>query len=282
MRPTQEGIRLAAYARWEHRGRLHGFDQSDWLAAERQHRFDRNYRVVVADRLDGDAPRAVGSPNFRRCRFCSSAAPRSRFPDLLSIFPDSFGLGSPVAFDQCEDCVSAFSEELDPALLRFVSPFLASERNRSKPTGGIPVAAFKGLVKFALALMPLDDLEEHEDTIEWVGNPDHEFDLSVFRDLSCVVHQTPRDFPASWAALAKKTDEEEAWPSMLFFLGLKRSILQIIVPLSRRDDDLEISPSSHPDVLPPSPFGLGFDPISRFVLPIDSEKRSLGQHRLVA
>ena len=284
MKLPLEGIRQAAYDRWEHRGRSHGFDRLDWLAAERQERFDRNYRVVAADRLNQVDPRVVGSTTTRRCRFCGGASPRVEFTETVAIFPANFGPGSPLAIDQCEDCASTFADEIDPALLRFVGPYLRPTEGDVAPSGSISVAAFKGLVKLAISVMPVDQLDDYEETIDWVGNPDHDFDLSVFRDMACVIHPVSSPFPASWSALAEKTEEGEAWPSMLYFLGLKRVILQITVPLGRRDDELEIPTSSLPDVLPPSPFGLGFDPIARLILPIRSISRitSLPATRLVA
>jgi hypothetical protein len=284
MKVSPEGIRQAAYARWEHRGRCHGFDRQDWIAAELQARFELNYQVVAADRLDGNAPRVLGAPTSRRCRFCGGANPRVEFSDSVAIFPANFGPGSPLALDQCEDCASGFAEEIDPALLRFVGPYLRPIERDTTPASGISVAAFKGLVKLALSVMPLDQLDEFEETIDWIGNPDHDFDLSVFRGMACVIHQVPTSFPASWSALAQRMDDGEAWPSMLFFLGLKSVILQIAVPMGRLDDELEIPASSLPDVLPPIPFGLGFDPITRLVLPITSQSRAaaLRATRLVA
>ena len=42
------------------------------------------------------------------------------------------------------------------------------------------MAAFKGLAKAALALVPEDDLQFFEDAVEWVSNPDHGLDsLSI-------------------------------------------------------------------------------------------------------
>lgn len=268
MRPTSEGIRLAAYERWERRGRVHGFDRADWLAAERQQRFARNYRVVAADRLDTDAPRAVGHPTRRRCRFCGQGAPRAAFGGPVPIFGPGLGPGGPVAFDQCDECVAAFADGIDPALARFLRPACGPHARGEGYAGAIAVDAFKGLVKLALAAMPPDLLDEHEETIEWVGNPDHDFDLNVFRDLACVVHECAEPSPASWSALAARQGDDEAWPSTLFFLGTGRAVFQIAVPLGRGDDDLDVPLSAVPDVLPPSPFGPWHDPDRRSTLPV--------------
>src|SRR4051812_23947278 len=98
MTPTSEQVRTSAYDRWERRGRTHGSDRADWLAAERQQNFACNYRVVAADRLDRAEPRPVGDRDRRRCRFCGQARPRTDFADATPIFPGFLGDGSPIAF----------------------------------------------------------------------------------------------------------------------------------------------------------------------------------------
>ena len=104
--------------------------------------------------------------------------------------------------------------------------------------------------------------------MEWVANPDHDFDLRVFQGLACVVHVVPRPFPASWSALAKLTDPDEPWPSTLFFLGLGHVVFQAAVPLGQEDDEREVPIGAAPDVYPPSPFGPDHDPVARVLLPI--------------
>ncbi|MDB5349801.1 MAG: hypothetical protein JWN86_1048 [Planctomycetota bacterium] len=270
MRPTIDQIRTAAYGRWERRGRVHGFDRADWNAAEKQQILFVNYRVLTADRLDSEAPRAIGDPSRRRCRFCRQATPRAEFSSRVRIIPDYLGPGSPVAFDQCQECASHFSETVDPGLAQFVRPFLVGSSSTLPGAAGIAVDAYKGLVRLALSVMPVSDLEDHEDTVEWVSNPDHDFDLNVFRDLTCTVHVVPAAFPASWVALAKLKDDREAWPSMLFFLGTSHVVFQILVPLGQRDSDHDGVPITVPDILPPSPFGPEHEPIARVMLPIVS------------
>ena len=265
MQATIEGVRRAAFARWEHRGHVHGFDPADWLAAEQQERFAQNYRVVAADRLDADAPRAIGSPTRRRCRFCDHGIPRATFAQNVPVFPASFGPGVPIAFDQCEGCVAEFTGGIDLALARFVD-LGVGEADRV----GIPVDVFKGLTRLALAVMPASDLDDHEETNDWIANQDHAFDFNVFRGLACVLHLSPTVFPASWSALARRECDDEAWPSMLYFLGLGRLIYEIAIPLAQRDDDLDVPLAARPDVQPPCPFGLGFDPIARRILPISA------------
>ena len=112
-----------------------------------------------------------------------------------------------------------------------------------------------------------------------MGSPDHDFDLNVFRDLACVVHHVEEPFPAPWSALAVRTDDDEVWPSTLYFLGSGRAVLQAAVPLGRRDDDMDVPLSTMPDVLPPSPFGPWHDPVARTILPIVACSPALGLAR---
>ena len=190
------------------------------------------------------------------------------FPDGVSVFPPSYGAVSPVAYDQCSECIAEFASGIDAAL----ASFLGLGDSAPPALRRIPVDAFKGLTKLALALMPQADLEDHEETIDWVGNPDHDFDLSVFRGFTCALHITPTPYPACWSALARRDCDEDC-PSMLFFLGHGRTVYQIAVPLNQRDDDLDTPIASLPDVLPPCPFGLGFDPTERRILPIVAHDR---------
>ena len=269
MRPTLEQIRTAAYDRWDRRGRVHGFDRIDWQAAERQQRFAVNYRVIAADRLDSDAPRAIGDPVRRRCRFCGQAPPRTVFSGCVTVFPEYLGIGSPVAFDHCDDCTAFFAKTIATGLARFVQPFFAGSSAR-QTAAGIGVDAFKGLIQLALAIMPALDLDDHEDTVEWISNPDHDFDLNVFRDLTCAVHVVANVFPASWAALAKRTDREELGPALLFFLGTGHVVFQVPVPLGQSESDDDGATATVLDHFPPSPFGPEYDPIARVLLPIGS------------
>ena len=87
--------------------------------------------------------------------------------------------------------------------------------------------------------MPEGELQAFEDAIEWVGNPDHEFDARVFHGLDCTLHVLPAPHPTPWIALARRTNPEATVPFMLFFLGTGRVVYQLAVPLCVRDEDLD-------------------------------------------
>jgi hypothetical protein len=262
MSPTEGQVRLAAYSRWESRGRVHGFDRADWLAAERHQRFVVNYDVVAAERLDSNTSRAIGVAARRRCRFCGQASPRTTFEEAgCPVFPVFLGARGPIAFDQCDECRQQFGDGIDLAFAHFLRPYRDGSMVENE---GIAVDAFKGLLKLAIAVMPPGDVDDHEDLIEWLSNPDHAFDLNAFRQYACSVHVSPSPFSAAWSALASRTSDEEGWPLRLFFLGAAHVTLQIPVPFGALEDET----ISTPDVLPPSPFGPESDPIANILLPI--------------
>lgn len=270
MEPKIERIRDAAYSRWERRGRMHGYDRADWLAAERQARFALNYRVVCTDRFDAESPRPIGPIVRRRCRYCAQSTPRTEFAGPVPILPTHLGIGSPVAYDICAECDEGFSEGIDAAIVRFARPFLIDFDGPLARPSAIPVDAYKGLVKIAIALMPASDLEEYEETVEWVANPDHDFDLNVFRDLTCVGWLTNLPSPHPWTILATRIAPDQPWPGRLLFLGIGRVILQVAIPMGQLDEDQDVLVATPPEVCPPSPFGPAFDPVTRVVLPIRS------------
>ena len=87
-----------------------------------------------------------------------------------------------------------------------------------RPSPYVPVAAFKGLTRMAIACLPRRELAAFEDAIEWVGNLDHELDMPSFGPLTCQVQFFSEPFPAPWAVLALKGDDVHM-PHALFHLG---------------------------------------------------------------
>ena len=83
--------------------------------------------------------------------------------------------------------------------------FLTLSRSRwlSGVLPEVPVAVCKAFAKMAVSIMPKEELESFEDTIEWVANPDHEFDVSLMGGLGGYLHHIPAFSPIPWAARAK-------------------------------------------------------------------------------
>jgi hypothetical protein len=241
MIPTFDQISDAAYYRWQRRGYNHGHDRSDWLAAEQELLFAGNYEVVLYEPLDGEARSLVGSPRRRVCRFCERSAPAATFSDARPALPTFLGNRSLWTYEECDDCHEEFSAGIDADL----AAFLARVREGSgggRPAPGISVAALKGLVRTALAVLPGDELHSFEDTIEWVGNPDHEFDVRLFGEVGCDLHVLPAPLAHPWIALARRIDEEAPVPYLLVFVGTGSLVLEAPVPLCIRDEDLDGEP----------------------------------------
>lgn len=280
MFPSRTDIEMAAYYHWARQGRSHGHDHEDWLAAEQDLLFALNYEIAAYFPLDGTGPRPQGRASQRSCRFCERSVPTVTFEEPPLVVPAFLGNSALVSRDVCDDCGASFRENVEGDLERFTQPFLGCPSSRANgelvgsvlfgPTAThlpvtevptrpfVPIAAFKAFVRMGLAIMHGREIESFEDAIEWVSNPDHEFDARAFHGLACLVHALTDPVPIPWVALARRTDPGAPVPFMLFFLGTGRVVFQIALPLCSKDEDLEgedlIIPRS------PSPLGLGQTP----------------------
>ena len=261
MHPTTGQIGVAAYHRWERRGHEHGYHRHDWLAAEQELLFALNYELIASYRLDGIAARFLGPEDGRRCRFCEATAPRATFGAPRLAVPASLGNGSVLSNEVCDDCHTLHLECVGSHLDRFVE---SVRRGDLSSTAFDPIAAFKGLARAALAIVPESELQYFEDAIEWVGNPDHDLDSRSIGGMDCYLHRLAEASPFSWVAAARRSEEDGPFPYMLAFFGTGDLVFQVALPLCVRDEDLEVS-----WVVPraPSPFGVGRGPIeSRLII----------------
>ena len=115
----------------------------------------------------------------------------------------------------------------------------ARPRSASPPPTGIAIPAYKSLIRMALSIMPEDELPAFTDTIEWIGNPDHQFDSALFGGVGCLVYQFHVPVQTPWTSLARRVDDDAPLPYMLFFLASGRVALQLHLPLCSRDEDLD-------------------------------------------
>jgi hypothetical protein len=250
MFPTSDQIRAAAYDRWQGRGSWHGRDRDDWLRAEQDLLFTLNYAVVA--RVGSSPPAENGPlqtrlPGAQACRFCEQAAPRVRFSgahDRLPVLRSNGTLAMSVP-DECDDCRRLFDESFGADLSRLILPIRDGKASGDPLPSSIstqpyvPIAAFKALTRMALACLPRAELATFEAAIEWVNNPDHDFDARAFGPLSCVLHLYAVPFPAPWATLSLRGDHDVPVPYALFHLGDGCAMLQLVVPLGSRDEDLD-------------------------------------------
>ena len=244
MLPSREQIERAAYERWERRGRFHGADQEDWVAAEMDTVFELNYQTVVEFSLAELDQRVIGDVRRPRCRFCEQSPPRAAFSFVRPAIPELVGNSSLFTRELCDECARQFADTIDAEFGRFWESLeamragTASFREIQAPTA-IPIAAYKCLSRMALSLMPEQELSSFTDTIEWVSNPDHAFDRSLFDAAGCLVYQAHVPYRAAWVGLSCRIEEDAPFPYMIFFLGAERLILQIHLPLCALDEDLD-------------------------------------------
>src|SRR4051812_49472669 len=88
MFPSWEEIEKAAYDRWERRGRIHGHDRDDWVAAELDLTFDMNFRTLAEYPLAEKTDRILGAARNPRCRFCEQSPPRAGFSFFRPAVPE--------------------------------------------------------------------------------------------------------------------------------------------------------------------------------------------------
>ncbi len=234
MRPNHSQIQLAAYFHWERRGHAHGHDQTDWLSAEQDLLFSLNYEILRLVRLDGRATVKLSQSKTRVCRFCELTVPRVTFENPVPALPRVLGGWPILATDVCDDCQEQFRESMDAELDAFL---LAMKQGN--PPRRVPIAAIKGLTRLALGFVPLEELDYFADAMEWVINPDHDFDRDALGPLRPSLEYSPEGFASPWAAVARRVDDDEPFPYLLFFLGAAHHVVTLPVPLCQRDEDLE-------------------------------------------
>jgi hypothetical protein len=244
MTPTREQIRRAAYERWERRGRIHGADQEDWVAAEMDTMFRLNYETVAEFWLDSQRPLMLGQDRARRCRFCEHSQPPASFSATVPVIPRQLVNASLFTRELCDGCAEQFAATIDVELSHFwksLKPFPAGKAARQpleRPTS-IPAAAYKSLIKSSLLVMPESELDRFLGTIEWVCNPNDRLDLAQFEDSLCLLYRSHASQGPAWASLCCRTDDGAPLPYALFFLGAEELVLQVQLPLCTRDQDLD-------------------------------------------
>jgi hypothetical protein len=244
MFPSWDEIERAAYDRWERRGRMHGHDRDDWVAAELDLTFEMNFETVIEYPLAEKTDRVLGAARDPRCRFCEQSLPRATFSSIRPAIPELAGNRTLKTRELCDECADQFAGTIDREFATFWQS-LGSIRSAESWLGNspvpaaIPIGAYKALIGMALSIMPEDDLAGFTDTIEWVGNPDQAFDSNLFGGLVCLVYQVHIPYPRAWTALARRIDEQAPFPYVLFFLASERLVVQTHLPLGSHDEDLD-------------------------------------------
>ncbi len=244
MVPTIEQVRQAAYHRWTKRGRFHGDDHEDWLAAQDELTFSLNYQTAAAYPLDGPGALILNDPRGRYCRFCERTAAQVPFGGPMPLLA---GGSSPslASSSMCNECRNGFRDAQADRLERFWMDLAegAGQRDGSARAGrsaNYSLAVFKALAGCALLIMPASDLSYFVDTLEWVGNPHDASDSRLLeRDATCVVYLAPFWSERSWISLARRIEKDAPLPYMVSLLAVGGVLMQISLPLCIRDQDLD-------------------------------------------
>jgi Protein of unknown function (DUF2934) len=238
MLPTRDQIERAAYDRWIRRHRAHGHDRHDWLGAENELTYLLNYQTAAMCALDSSGESTAAGPIA--CRFCERTPSRATFtvprPVVQGLAEST--LSSVQICDECqEDCRDPLAMHCE----NFWKTVHAGDDGHQGARGREfdALAVFKSLVASALLIMPEAELAYFTDTLEWVNNPDHEYDGSLFADTFCHIYQLPSASERPWISLARRIDDEVPFPYMLSFLAWGGVVLQTALPMCLRDQDLD-------------------------------------------
>ncbi len=237
MFPAWEEIQHAAYERWERRGWAHGHDHEDWAAAEMDLAFQQNYRPAAEYPLASTEPVVVGSAAQPRCRFCERSAPRTKFQRPRLIVPHAVAATTLYSAEICDECHKQFATTIDvdfEAFWRALDPPPAED---STPAATVSIGAFKAMVRMAIQIAPARELALFNDTLEWIGNPDHDFDSSLFEGTGCLVYRLHVPYDVPWVSLSRRIDADAPLPYAVFMLVMGRRVAEIALPLCSRDQD---------------------------------------------
>lgn len=237
MLPTRDQIERAAYDRWIRRHRAHGYDRHDWLGAENELTYLLNYHTAAQYELDTAGPPIKDARAL--CRFCERTLSRAEFSRVRPVVQ---GLAGTTLFSAqiCDECQEDCRDPLATSCQNFWKTVHHGGDGRPVVPGGDfdALAVFKSLVASALLIMPEDELAYFSDTLEWVNNPDHEYDGSLFADACChVYHLGEPERP--WISVARRIDDEIPFPYMVSFLCWEGIVVQTALPMCLRDQDLD-------------------------------------------
>jgi hypothetical protein len=239
MIPTRNQIERAAYDRWLRRDRAHGHDRYDWISAENELTFILNYRTIVEYGLDSREPTILGNDRARRCRLCERTSRHATFSTARPVIQGG-GETSLLSAEICDECQIDCRDPLAGQCQDLWEALKSGPHALPQIPHHIDsIAVLKSLVTSALLIMPEHELGYFGDTIEWVNNPDHEYDGGLFAGTCCRVYQAPFLYDRSWTSLERRIDDEAAFPYMLSFIAWEGIILQVSVPMCACDEDLD-------------------------------------------
>ncbi len=251
MIPTGEQIARAAYLRWLRRGEAHGRDRDDWIAVEKELTFDLNYQVIVQYPLNNPAQVVLGERPVARCRFCERSSGRANFSQPRAVVIGT-GSASLLSAEVCDDCQADCRDPLAGDLHRLWEAVWALNTWQEAHAGArsravCSMAAFKALISSSLLVMPEPELEYFADALEWVGNPDPDFDGPLFAGIAGRAYCASFLRDRSAICLARRIDDDSPFPYMICSLAWGGAVVQVPLPLCVRDVEQDGRPVAMPE-----------------------------------
>jgi hypothetical protein len=214
----------------------------------------------------------VGARSRPGCRYCERSTPRAKFSRPRAIVPDAVGPTRLASAEICDECHAQFVDSIDADFNRFWSALTAEDGGGAGPAS-ISVGAYKAMVRMAIAVMPSRELQHFADTIEWVGNPDHDFDGSLFSGTACLTYRTRHAYGAPWVSLSRRADADAPLPYAVFAMAWGRTVVEVAPPLCANDQDLDGVPLRPPGRSFTTGFGPEMGVATRRVLPLEVVER---------
>jgi hypothetical protein len=244
MYPTYDQIQRTAYHIWMGRGQVHGRDRQDWLEAEKELTFRLNYRTIVEFALDPARPKVIGDRPIRRCRLCERTSAHVDFGSPRPVLAGLAGARSLLTAEVCAECQLECLDPLDDDFGRFWKTLRTvlvegDPLHASPYRNFVTIAAFKSLIAGALLVVPEAELMYFPDTLEWLSNPDHDYDARLFTGISCQVFDASFSTEQPSMSLAKRIDDDAALPYMNYLIVCDGIAVQVPLPLCLRDQDLD-------------------------------------------
>ena len=240
MLSNSDQIQVAAYHIWLRRGQIHGRDRQDWLDAERKLAFQLNFATVVEYVLDATPRIVLGDRPIQQCRFCERASDRVDFSGPRPVVAGLPGTPALFSAEVCDECHADSLEPLADEFRNFWKAVQTIMADRTPPGRRVfSVPTFKALVAGAMLILPHREMPNFTDTLEWVINPDHDFDGGLFAGTSCHAYDasSPRQRP--WISLARRIDDHAPLPYMICLVVRDGIAVQFPLPLCLRDQDLD-------------------------------------------
>jgi len=163
--PTHDETSVAAYYRWENRGRADGHDEFDWLEARHDVILAKNYAIASNCRLSGVPKKHLGDKHNRRCRFCGRVrGPHEKtnpFKNEAHAIPEFIGNESLITYEECNDCNAFFSANLENNLSEFINPLRTV----------LGMGGKSGVPKYKSVTSRIERTGDHMDIKQVVGDP---------------------------------------------------------------------------------------------------------------